>query len=203
VIVYLIRHGLSAANVAQRVTGTPADDLVEAGRQQAESLGAWIRLAGVRPDAFLVSHWTRARSTAHALYPDASWVEDRRLGETDAGMAAELPIRKFLADWPSFYDSPANEYPNGESHLALSRRVGEFWADLCSREFRSACIVTHSGPISCILQRVVGIGMERFPAFLPAHASLSVLESEGGGGATTEFRLKGFSLLPQPGIFVR
>jgi len=202
-IFYLIRHGLSAANVARRVTGTPIDELVEAGRLQAENLGAWMREAGIQPEAFFVSHWRRARQTALALYPEVSWTEDCRLGETDAGSAADLSQAQFLASWPDFHDSPTNAYPQGESHLALDARVGAFWAELCASPLRSACLVTHSGPISCILQRVLGVGMERFPAFLPAHASLSVLESEDAGGAASRFHLKGFSAVPQPGIFVR
>lgn len=200
-IVYLVRHGLSAANVARRVTGTPADGLTDAGRRQAQDLGHWVREAGIRPDLFLVSHWQRARETANLIFPEAEWLEERRLGETDAGSVADLPLDGFLASWPDFYASPANKYPEGESHLALDERVQALWADLCARQAQSLFIVTHSGPISCVLQHVLGIGMDRFPAFLPTHASVSVLEAGAGpDGEVGYFRLKAFSLGPLPGI---
>lgn len=195
--VYLLRHGLSVSNVAGLVTGTPADELVEAGRLQALALGRWLRKGGVRPEAFYVSHWGRARETAQLAWPDADWQEDARVGETDAGEVALLARAAFVARWPAFYDDPSNAYPGGESHLDLNRRVLSFWHELVQRELRSVLIATHSGPVSCILQRVLGVPMARFPAFLPAHSTVSVIDA----GADGEGRLLSFSCGPQEHVF--
>lgn len=201
-IIYLIRHGLSSANVSRLVTGTPKDELISLGSQQAELLGNWIREGGISPNIFFVSQWRRAHQTAAALYPNAFWIEDGRLGEADGGSASDLPLDSFLASWPDFYSSPENCYPQGESHLMLNARVIDFWMELISGQASSACLVTHTGPISCILQHVLGIDMNHFPVFMPAHASLTVLESEKNHRSlTNKFRLKGFSLLPRPNIF--
>lgn len=189
--VYLLRHGLSASNVAGLVTGTPADELVDAGRRQAAALGRWLRDAGVQPDAFFVSHWGRARQTADLVCPGADWHEDTRLGETDAGEVAQFSRADFVARWPGFYDDPSNTYPGGESHLDLNQRVLSFWDELVQLEVRSALIATHSGPVSCILQHVLSVPMARFPAFLPAHATISVVETQPGGT-----RLRAFSCGP-------
>jgi len=200
-IVYLVRHGLSAANVAGLVTGTSLDGLVAQGVAQAEALRAFLRDAGVIPEAFYVSHWGRARQTAELLFPEASWHEDPRLGETQAGTVAEQPLPQFLADWPDFYSSNANTYPGGESHLDLNRRVLTFWHELCQCGLSSVMAVSHSGPISCILQHILGVGMDSFPAFLPAQASVSVLNSCGlRDGGELHFRLKGFALGPLSNI---
>lgn len=198
-IVYLVRHGLSKANVARLVTGTPADGLVDEGRRQAEALGAWLRGAGVVPDRYLVSHWGRARQTADLLFPGAPWVVDERLGETDAGSAADMSLESFLESWPDFYGSHLNCYPAGESHQQLHERVANAWADLRKSDANVVLAVTHSGPISCLLQQMLGIAMDRFPAFLPSHASVSILESGvPSGSGDPSFRLRGFSAGPLP-----
>ena len=200
-IVYLVRHGLSAANVAGLVTGTPEDCLVEQGVAQAEALRGWLLDAKVTPEAFYVSHWGRARQTAELLFPEAPWQEDPRLGETYAGTVAEQRLPEFLAGWPDFYSSNDNLYPGGESHLDLNRRVLSFWHEMGRCGLSSLMLVSHSGPISCILQHVLGVGMDHFPAFLPAQASVSVLESCGPGAELDRsFRLKGFALGPLSNI---
>jgi glucosyl-3-phosphoglycerate phosphatase len=200
-IVYLVRHGLSAANVAGLVTGTPADRLVDQGVEQATALSEWLRDARVEPQAFYVSHWGRARQTAELLFSNAVWKEDRRLGETDAGNVAEQTLPVFLESWSDFYGSNSNCYPGGESHLDLNNRVLSFWREMAGLKLASVMLVSHSGPISCILQNVLGVGMVRFPAFLPAQASVSVLEAIGKSSeGDVQFRLKGFALGPLANI---
>lgn len=191
----LVRHGLSASNVAGLVTGTPADELVEKGREQAIALGSWLRDNSHQcPDAFFVSHWARARQTATLVWPDAEWEEDSRLGETNAGEVAQLSREAFLLQHPEFYSNLSNSYPGGESHFDLNRRVLSFWDDLLRRDVQNVVVATHSGPISCMLQHVVGVPMERFPAFLPGHATVSVLETEPS--SPTYVRLRAFSCGP-------
>ena len=199
--VFIIRHGLSASNLAGLVTGTPADELVDTGRAQALALGQWLRESGVQPDAFFVSHWGRARQTAQLAMPNVDWQEDSRLGETDAGEDAQLQRAAFLTRWPEFYDNPSNTYPGGESHLDLNQRVLSFWRELSECGLASVMLVTHSGPISCILQNVMGIGMDKFPAFLPVQASVSVVESCGvGADGEMQYQLKSFAIGPLANI---
>jgi broad specificity phosphatase PhoE len=203
-IIYLVRHGLSEANKSGLVTGVPSDRLVDQGIAQIEVLGNWLRDAHISPDAFYVSNWQRAHQTADILFPHAPWKEDSRLGETFAGTVAELPLHEFLAIWPDFYDSHANCYPGGESHLDLNNRVLSFWRELPQCGLSSIMLVSHSGPISCILQDVLGMGMERFPAFLPPQASLSVVESVGiGPKGQILFQLNSFALEPHANFKLR
>ncbi|WP_322103450.1 histidine phosphatase family protein [Paraburkholderia sp. J41] len=194
-IFYLVRHGRSCANDAGLVTGTPADPLNDLGREQAGRLARWLAAQDIVADRCYVSQWQRARQTASQLMPHAHWHVDSRLGETDAGDVAEWPLARFVASQPDFYSDASHAYPGGESHEQLNARVLEWWRAVCEEPCERVMVVAHSGPISCLLQATLGVGMERFPAFLPANGSVSVIETQSVGGAITS-RLLGFSMGP-------
>jgi broad specificity phosphatase PhoE len=198
-ILYLIRHGLSLANERNLVTGTPDDGLSSTGRGQAAALAAWLSDLSVQPAQFLVSHWERARETAEIVFPNAGWTVDTRMGETDAGSVADMPLEAFREKYPFFHDLPSNAYPGGESHADLDTRVMAWLDERLKRPCRSLAVVTHSGPISCILQRVLGIGMASFPAFLPPPATVSVVRFLPKGDAW-KGRIAGFALGPAANV---
>ncbi|WER45182.1 phosphoglycerate mutase family protein [Cupriavidus sp. WKF15] len=195
---YLFRHGLSEANIARRVTGTPEDPLSAQGVNQARAMAPWIEAAAICPDRFLTSQWRRAQETARLLFPTAEWEIDPRLGETDAGAVANAPLDSFLHDYPDFYSDYRNAYPGGESHATLNERVLDWLHSLRVQGISDTAaseiaVVSHSGPIACLLQQALSIGMERFPALLPAHASLTILDWNVGSDLPV---LRGFSLMP-------
>lgn len=194
-IMYFIRHGRSMANERRLVTGTPADGLSDAGHKQAAALGVWLAAQGVRPERFFVSHWTRARETAVHIDPNARWEIDPRLGETNAGSVADFSLASFVREDPCFYDHPSNAYPGGESHLDLNERVQAWLNDQFHQPSRSVAVVAHSGPISCLLQHVLQINMDSFPAFLPAHATVSSVHFSFLNGVWRG-QMSGFSLGP-------
>ena len=194
-LLYLIRHGKSRANENQLVTGTMDDVLVETGVFQVRALGGWIKTAGISGTRYICSPWMRARQTAEILWPSVRWEIDPRLGETVAGDVANFPLKKFLDKEPYFYKNNGNKYPGGESHHDLNERVSDWLKKLVreSVEGDKVVLVAHSGPISCILQHIVGIDMEKFPTFLPAHASLSIVEYPAQDSLP---RLLAFSICP-------
>lgn len=194
-ILYLIRHGRSNANEQRLVTGTPDDELTAVGCSQAVALSAWLKEQALTPDRFLVSHWQRARQTAEIVFPDADWLVDSRLGETNAGTVANLPLTTFVDKQPNFYDDPGNAYPGGESHLDLYTRVMDWLDAQFAQPCRALAVVCHTGPISCVLQHVLQISMTSFPAFLPLHATVSVVHFSFKSGIW-QGRLAGFSLGP-------
>lgn len=195
---YLFRHGLSEANIARRVTGTPEDPLSAQGVNQARAMASWIEAAAIFPERFVTSQWRRAQETARLLFPMAEWEIDPRLGETDAGTVANAPLDSFVRDYPDFYSNYRNAYPGGESHAALNERVLDWLQALRGQDSDNVAVgdiavVAHSGPIACLLQQALSIGMERFPALLPAHASLTILDWNRGSDLPV---LRGFSLMP-------
>lgn len=175
-IIYLIRHGKSRANEAQLVTGTPLDSLSEKGLTQVSHMEHWLRDAGIIADRYVTSQWGRAQQTAFHLWPQVDWSIDTRIGETNGGDVAEWTLSDFKKCSPNFYANPANCYPGGESHLDLNNRVLDWLDEQLQKPCGRLALVAHSGPITCILQHVLGISMERFPVFLPAQASLSAIK---------------------------
>ena len=170
---FLIRHGLSEANEVQLVTGTPNDILSTKGIDEVARLNRWLRKCPVQIDCYVSSQWERA----YHLFPDANWYIDPRIGETDAGIVANWKLDRFLSQYPHFYSTPENRYPGGESHVDLNKRVLDFLYNVVDIGYCSCAAVTHSGPISCILQHLLGIEMSSFPVFLPSHASLTLVEA--------------------------
>ena len=194
-ILYLVRHGRSFANEDGLVTGTTADTLTPRGVRQVERLKEWLRGRGMdAADRYITSQWRRAQQTAEILRPEVAWEIDARIGETDAGEAAPWKLSEFLSRYPDFYQSPSNCYPLGESHDELNVRVIDWFDELLGSSSGQARImmVAHSGPISCILQHVSGVSMDRFPAFVPTHASLSIVNVPDNRITLAE--IEGFSM---------
>lgn len=194
-ILYLIRHGRSHANEQRLVTGTPSDTLSNLGREQATALSIWLSEQRVRPERFMVSHWNRAHETAEIVFPEADWVTDTRLGETNAGLVANLPLARFLEEQPNFYACMESRYPGGESHLDLNARAIGWLDEQLQEPCRSLAVTTHSGPIACILQHVLQLSMASFPEFLPMNATVSCVHFSFHNGGW-KGRLAGFSLGP-------
>ncbi len=196
---YLLRHGLSLANVANLVTGNRTDVLCPEGRKQAEAAASLLRRFGLDggDTVCFVSDWMRARETAALAAPEQCFTVDARLGETDAGAAAEMPLDEFNRAYPAFRSSfrPERAYPGGESHAELFARVLGWQKELETTlpSETKVLAVTHAGPISCLLHAVCRSDMAYFPAFLAANASLTKLERING----QPWRLVFFSLSPR------
>ncbi|NNM76015.1 histidine phosphatase family protein [Sphingomonas sp. ID1715] len=145
-ILWLVRHGQSAGNVARdaaheqglvRITLTGRDvdvPLSPLGEDQARALGAWFAAGGDQPDVLLSSSYVRAQQTA-ALFRDAGGCAadipicvDERLREKEFGILDGLTTPGVAATYPDqaefrrilgkFYHRP----PGGES-----------WADVILR----------------------------------------------------------------------
>lgn len=175
---FLIRHGRSLANEAQLVTGSTLDVLSPEGMRQVEDLKVWLKNIGIVPDRYITSQWKRAQQTADILWPDENWVVDPEIGETDAGEVSEWRLKDFLLQYPDFYLSSSTCYPGGESHNQLNDRSIHWLENLLntSGKHENVVLVAHSGPISCLLQCIVNVSMDSFPAFLPLNASLSTIQ---------------------------
>lgn len=194
---FLVRHGYSIANSESLVTGDTLDVLHTDGELQVASLGEWAQDLLADADFYVTSDWSRASQTARSLLPNVTWKIDPRVGETNAGDVKNVSLDDFLSEYPDFYSSNANRYPNGESHLDLNERVSE-WLDEMVEQYlnKKVVLVAHSGPISCLVQKALDVSMTSFPAFLPCNASVSRIDIKKNGNNTLEYRLKYFSAGP-------
>lgn len=176
--VFLVRHSLSEANQNGLVTGDKCDCLTHIGEKWAEQLKH--HLSSIKFSDFYVSDWQRARQTAKILKPKAKWIIEKRLGETDAGETANWPLSDFLSDKPNFYTNPKNTYPNGESHIDMQQRVGDWLEEQNDLDGR-ALVVSHSGPINALLHQILNVDMTFFPAFKIEHLSVSSFKFSPAG----------------------
>jgi broad specificity phosphatase PhoE len=166
------------ANEQKLVTGDFSDPLSEEGISQAQSLHTFVKKQDISGDLYVTSNWLRAQQTAKIIWPDKNWIFDERVGETNAGIASNLAIDKFLEKNPDFYSCYKNKYPSGESHLDLNARVVCWYKEMLESKHNTVVLVGHSGPICCILQNALGLGMEVYPSLIVHNASLSILEYE-------------------------
>ena len=193
-ILYLIRHGRSIANEEKLVTGNTKDTLSQQGIGQVEELKNWLYKTEIKADHYITSQWLRAQQTAQILWPDIEWEIDPKIGETNAGRVSEWKLSDFLQQYPDFYTSSSNSYPDGESHDELNIRSISWLKQLLNRcgNDDKVMLVAHSGPISCLLQYVTNVPMEEFPAFLPSNASLSIVDFPDNSAINA--KITGFSL---------
>lgn len=172
----LVRHGQSMANRNRLVTGDTADVLSPDGVEQMRRTSAMLQGLGMRFEQHFTSQWQRARQSADLVLPGAPFAVDPRLGETHAGAVACMALPDFLQTWPDFYADNTNRYPGGESHTDLNARVMQWLNDVREQCDGDVLAVTHAGPIACLLQHVLDIPMDRFPALKASNSSISIVE---------------------------
>ena len=139
--VWLLRHGETEFNAAQRFCGWGDPPLTRTGRAQARALRPLFE--SQRFDHFVSSPSLRARETAQLCYgvPDL----DERLRELDFGELegctredCSQQVREALLDFDSF------EAPGGESVAQLGERVIAALQDLGPGRH---LVVTHGGVV--------------------------------------------------------
>jgi broad specificity phosphatase PhoE len=198
--IYLVRHGQSWANAYGLVTGTPEDELTPTGAREAKQLGRFIQLSGVSFSECFVSPWRRARQTAQLLTLGERFEIVEEIGETDAGEVKDWTLAQFHARFPEFTASfvPERRYPGGESHLELYQRVTRWIRELAEETHDEAgiLVVTHNGPIACILHFGFGLSLDRFPQFIAGNGSVSILRVPNTGKEPSGWVLKGFGIKP-------
>jgi broad specificity phosphatase PhoE len=176
----LIRHGQSVANAAGILIADKFDKLNALGISQSKELSRTLKITYRKPTIIFCSPWTRARETAEYLYSDPeNLILDSRLAETNPGIYGTWTERDFIIKFPKFNKNIENCYEGGESHLEMADRVCD-WIDgeVMSRISQNGLmsVVAHGGPLSVILQYLLGIPVEsRYPSFSLPNASYTDL----------------------------
>lgn len=177
-LLYLVRHGESAGNVAREAAvqaGEPMIDidirdidvpLSELGQRQAIALGRWLGAlpAERRPNIVLTSPYLRARHTAGLIVKTAgmredsySLIVDERLREKEFGILDRLTavgIREQYPDQAEFRRLLGKFYhrpPGGESWCDVILRLRSV-TEVISREYcgERVLVVCHAVVVLCM-----------------------------------------------------
>lgn len=154
--IYLIRHGLTEANLAGKYLGNRTDlPLCLKGRRDLQA----IRNEGELPDIqkLYSSPLLRARQSAELLYPGFEPCVIEELTEYDFGVfegktAAELEGDPAYTDWTSG-KSPAA--PGGEDYTDFVKRLAlglnNVVRDMMSEGITTSAVIMHGGAIMMLL----------------------------------------------------
>lgn len=142
-MLFVVRHGQTAANAAGLLLGRADPPLTAIGQRQAEALA----IALPRPDRLLSSPLHRARDTAAAFGVEVE-IDDRWI-ELDYGELDGAPVASVTADLWQRWRADLGFVPSGgESLRDLGARVREACAELePDARDHDVVVVTHVSPI--------------------------------------------------------
>lgn len=177
----LIRHGQSVANQKGLLIANEKDGLTAAGIEQSIKLGNVLAISKNIPSVIYSSPWERAKQTAELIFEQekTNIYYDASLAETHPGIYGTWQEGAFNNKFPDFYNDLTNRYEEGESHMEMAKRVCH-WVDekifTTLKEDGLMAIVTHGGPITVVLQYLLGMPIASlYPTFTVSNASYSKL----------------------------
>jgi broad specificity phosphatase PhoE len=177
-VIWIVRHGQSAGNVARdaaEAAGHPLIDIAtrdmdvplsDLGVEQARALGQWFgdMAPEERPNVVLCSSYIRARETARIAVDvagigrdDITFIADERLREKEFGLLDRLTRMGIREKYPELAEQRAHvgkfyfRPPGGESWCDVILRLRSVLDTLC-REYRKerVLIVGHQVIVNCL-----------------------------------------------------
>ena len=152
-LIYLLRHGLTAYNAEKRYQGQRDIPLCPAGRAQ-------LRQADLRPETVYITPLCRTRQTAEVLFPGARFVEVKDLQEMCFG---SFEGRNFIEmehdpDYLAWVNANCESpCPDGETKAVFSERVCRAFAALVDRALaegeETLVILAHGGTQMAAMER--------------------------------------------------
>lgn len=185
-VIYLIRHGMTAGNRKKRYIGRTDEPLCQEGRERLEK----IRERGLytEPVLLYVSPMLRCLETAQILFPGMEQNVIENLRECDFG---EFENQNYLelagnANYQKWIDSNGMlPFPGGESREEFQTRsvkafekLEQFWK-VNGYQGQTVALVVHGGTIMSILEKV-GIPKRSYYDFQTGNGEGYRLEGEDG-----------------------
>ena len=153
--VYVIRHGQSVNNLAQKWTGWMDVPLTEKGKQDAKNAGALI--AHVKFDRIYASDLQRARQTAETAIPGCAYETSALLREVNIGTLAGRPA-SFLNEAQRARVSKEGYVEfGGESSEEFRGRVQTFMRQLEDEPCETVAVFAHAGVLRNMLNAVLDV----------------------------------------------
>ena len=170
--IFLLRHGATDWNLAQRCQGSTDLELNEVGLKQAEA--AAINLSREKIDAIYSSHLKRAHQTAAAVsrFHNLTITIEESLRELDHGEIEGLTFAEIQATRPDFLrqwrDRPADaDIPGGERLIDVEKRAWDGLGRIVRRHGpeETLLVVSHNFPILSVICRVTGTPLNQYRSF--------------------------------------
>jgi broad specificity phosphatase PhoE len=142
-MLFVVRHGQTAANAAGQLLGRADVPLTETGKRQAQELAAAVGPV----DRIISSPLQRARDTAAAFGLPVEI--DERWTELDYGIYDERPLGEVPAElWDNWRGDAEFTPPEGESLASVGRRVRAACDDIApTAAGADVVVVSHVSPI--------------------------------------------------------
>jgi broad specificity phosphatase PhoE len=176
---FLVRHGRTAGNVSQVLTGGADDPLDEVGQAQAEAVARWFAVENIESPRIFTSSFLRARQTGSAIA--------KALGTQLTVLDGLQEIAP--GDWQgrAYADMHTHVHELVRSDGSFGFPGGESLADVAAR-FKAALepvltepgtpiVVAHGGSLTAFLTDLMGADVQE--AWLDgryAHANTAVTE---------------------------
>ena len=167
-MLYLVRHGRTAANASGLLQGRLDPPLDEIGRKQAVAIAALVGPV----DLVIASSLVRARETAECfglpVEVDDRWIE-LAYGEYEGAPAAEVPNEV----WQAWRTDAKFATEGGECFGALDDRVRSACDELAERIAREdVVVVSHVSPIKAAVAWALNTSLEIMFHCHLSHASV-------------------------------
>lgn len=188
-LLFLIRHGQTEANVNGTYSGQTDVTLTEQGRAQAEALCP--QLKKYRFDQVFTSDLTRAIDTQRLALPGREGIRTPLLREIDVGELAGRSISATLKE----YGKTKGDYTRfgGESVEQMTNRLREFLTQLEKYPCECAVAFAHGGLIKSMLHIVMGARAEVGPV-ANGNCNVSVFQFDGNSWNLLAWNLMGIGL---------
>ena len=153
-MLYVVRHGQTAANAAGQLLGRADVPLTDLGRRQAECLASALRTV----DRVISSPLQRARDTAAAFGRPVEI--DDRWTELDYGIYDERTLGEVPAEmWQAWRGDAEYAPPEGESLASVGRRVRAACDDVAPAAVEAdVVVVSHVSPIKAAVAWTLAVG---------------------------------------------
>lgn len=160
---FLLRHGRTAWNHAERVQGQTDVDLDETGHAQAARVARV--LAGLHPSLLWCSDLARAQQTAAYVSSETSQsvTYDKRLREYGLGIREGLTHAEYAAaapqEYAEFRGGDFDVVPGGEKTVEVRDRMTDCLSDVLALlgAGQSAVVVSHGAAIRVLTSAVLGL----------------------------------------------
>ncbi len=189
--VYLIRHGETDWNAAERWQGFADVRLNEEGMRQAKTLARYLRSRPITAiySSDLLRSWETALELGQVLGVTPQSNQDLR--EHHLGIFQALTREEIKANYPREYAAIHTDFdfvvPNGESRRDLQKRMYRAWESIIREaEGPEIAIVSHGGSIKMLLLKLFETGHPELNQLRLPNTSITTLERDGAGRRLVE-----------------